>query len=119
MFMALGARAASEWDHGEDIHPDALFRNKAALIAYEMFIGVFSDEEKATSIIWIARVASWATSVIKDLSCGLKVVARGGKEPHFLKTMYNSLLLVTTANLQAEYLTSLRPSLSTEGVMLL
>lgn len=48
------------------------------------------------------------TTVIKDLQRLLQCVGRVGKETLFLKTRYTELLPVATANLQAEYLTSLR-----------
>lgn len=59
------------------------------------------------------------TCVNEDPSRRLKCVGRGGKELHVLKTRYNALLPVGTANLQAECLTSPRSALSTDSVMLL
>lgn len=77
-----------------------VIRNKAALIEYETFVGVCSDDGQMKQIICIARADTWMTRAMEDRKDRLKGVGRGDKEPHVLKTRYNALPPVATANLQ-------------------
>ena len=55
------------------------------------------------------------TAVIEYMRRRLSGVQRGGREPYVLKTRYDALLPVATANLQKECVTHMRRSLSTDG----
>ena len=64
--------------------------------------------------MWIARADAWMTSVIEDMQRRLRGIGRGGREPRVLKSRYNALLPVATANVQAEMVDMLRASLRTQ-----
>lgn len=80
---------------------DELLRNKHAHTAYETFIEVIMDEGHAKSLIWVALEDAWMISVIHDLQRLVKIVGMGRKRANVLKTRYNAVLPIVTANLQA------------------
>lgn len=55
------------------------------------------------------------SSVIEDLQSRLKGIVSGVWEPHVMKTRYNVLLSVATANLHVGCLSSFRRALPTDG----
>lgn len=70
----------------ENIETNSIISKKATRIAYETFICTALDEEEMTSLIWIARAYVWMTCVVENLQRLLKVIGRGGREIHVLKT---------------------------------
>ena len=117
-YETLCSRSATDLPDYDDIQTDILFRNKAARVAYDTFIGTRPSDGQTTSLIWVARADAWMTCVIEDLRRRLKGVSRGGREPHVLKTRYIALLPNATANLQRECLRALRRSLSYDDATL-
>lgn len=109
----FAARTTVNWKEDDSIRTDGLLRNTEARITYETFIGVCSDDGKATSIMWIARVDSWMTCVMEDPKCRLKDVGRKGEDRHALKTRYNALIPFAIAKIRQEFMSWLRLALST------
>lgn len=90
-YNALAARTTLDEKVEDDIGTDALFRNKAARIAYETFTLVCSGDRQTKSIIWIAHTDVWITCDIEYLKHRSKGVGCRGKEQHIMNTRYNTL----------------------------
>lgn len=99
---------------GED-RTNFKFCRMTARVAFDTFIRFVTDLDQTNFVIMVARAKAWIMSFIEDFQSRLKLVAWGGREPHVLRSRYNSLLTVAIASLQAEFLTCLHRTWTTEG----
>lgn len=85
-FQVLAAPAKAGPYIDDEIAADSIFYKKATRVAYEKFLRTALDEEQMTSLIWIAHAGVWMACVIEDLQLRLKVIGRGARYPHVLKS---------------------------------
>lgn len=113
-FESLAATGAKELCDEDETSTFLFFPNAPARISYEKVTGVISDDGQSTSIFCIAWMDAWIACSFEDLHRRLKGVGGGIKEPYVLKTRYNALIPVATANIPAEFLYSLRSAISAD-----
>ena len=81
---------------------DTLFNNTAAREAFKQFYGMEKEVPKEASIVYIARLDAWMTSVLERcvrLKFGKQ---KGGTAVRSLKHRYNAIKSVALINLQRE-----------------
>lgn len=114
----LATCADAEFLVENDIPTDALF-----LITHHvlhMIHTLYSARGRADKLYHLGCACRCVciNSAIDDLQRIIKGVGRGGREPHVLQTRYNAVIHVTTANIKAELLSSLRGTLPTDDALL-
>ncbi|MEM9681489.1 MAG: hypothetical protein AAF901_14295, partial [Bacteroidota bacterium] len=94
---------------------DYLFNNEPARNAYRTFRGYTCHESEDTSIVILARIDAWMTTVIEDLERKKEGCKKGGSETMVLKKRFEYLLPIALENLLKEITNRVSTVLSESG----